>query len=49
MEILLSKRQDFRFGRTEDNYDYVPGLALRQMAYLWIRSDPVAAAEAMSR
>ena len=40
-EILLSRRRNFRFGREESNYDFVPGLALRQMAYLWIRSDPV--------
>lgn len=39
-EILLSERQNFRFGRAEGNYDYVPGLALRQLAYLWIKSDP---------
>jgi cytochrome P450 len=40
-EILLSRRQNFRFGREESNYDFIPGLALRQMAYLWIKSDPV--------
>lgn len=40
-EILLSRRQNFRFAREESNYDFVPGLALRQMAYLWIKSDPV--------
>lgn len=41
MEILLSHRHNFRFGRPSDNYDFVPGLALRQMEYLWIKSDPV--------
>ena len=40
IEILLSRRQNFRFGRDGDNYDFVPGLALRQMEYLWIKSDP---------
>ena len=42
IEILLSRRQNFRFGRDGDNYDFVPGLALRQMEYLWIKSDPAA-------
>jgi cytochrome P450 len=40
-EILLSKRQNFRFARDDDNYNYVPGLALRQLDYLWITSDPL--------
>jgi len=39
-EILLSRRTNFRFARPTDNFDYVPGLALRQLEYLWIRSDP---------
>ncbi len=38
-QILLSQRQNFRLARGADSYDYVPGLALRQMAYLWIQSD----------
>lgn len=42
-EILLSRRQNFRLARGDASYDYVPGLALRQMEYLWIRSDPLAA------
>ena len=42
-QILLSRRQHFRLARGADSYDYVPGLALRQMAYLWIQSDPLAA------
>ncbi|MGI9324069.1 MAG: cytochrome P450 [Pseudomonadales bacterium] len=41
LEILLSRRQNFRFGRAADSYEFVPGLALRQMAYLWIQSDSV--------
>ena len=40
-EILLRRRQNFRFARAESNYDYVPGLALRQLEYLWIKSDPL--------
>lgn len=43
-EILLSRRRNFRFGRADDAFDYVPGLALRQLEYLWIQSDPVEAA-----
>lgn len=39
--ILLEKRRNFRLARGRDSYDYVPGLALRQMACLWIQSDPV--------
>jgi len=42
-EILLSRRRNFRFGRESNAFDYVPGLALRQLKYLWIQSDPVAA------
>ncbi|MDH3641122.1 MAG: cytochrome P450 [Gammaproteobacteria bacterium] len=45
-EILLAQRQNFRFAREQENYDYVPGLALRQLEYLWIESDPVAAGAA---
>jgi cytochrome P450 len=50
-EILLSRRQNFRFAREADNYDYVPGLALRQLEYLWLESDAVevAAVRASSR
>jgi len=40
-EILLSRRQNFRFAAATDNYDYVPGLALRQLEYLRIKSDPL--------
>jgi cytochrome P450 len=40
-EILLSRRQHFRFGRSEDAFAYVPGLALRQLKHLWIQSDPI--------
>ncbi len=43
-EILLSRRANFRFGRERDVFDYVPGLALRQLEYLWIQSDPIEAA-----
>lgn len=46
IEILLSRRRNFRFGRAHDNYDFVPGLALRQMEYLWIKSDPLESAVA---
>jgi len=47
-QVLLSRRQNFRLARGHDSYDYVPGLALRQMAYLWIQSDP-AEAEVLER
>lgn len=40
-EILLSQRQNFRLVGKDKDFDYVPGLALRQMEYLWIKSDPV--------
>lgn len=42
IEVLLRRRKNFRLAFAEGNYDFVPGLALRQMEYLWIRSDPVA-------
>ena len=42
-EILLKRRQNFRFAQEEGNFDHVPGLALRQLEYLWIKSDPAAA------
>ena len=45
-EILLSRRRHFRLARGADSFDYVPGLALRQLKYLWIQSDPAAAAAA---
>lgn len=38
-EILLSRRRNFRYGREKDAFDYQPGLALRQLKYLWIKSD----------
>lgn len=44
-EILLNRRKNFRFGRDEDAFDYVPGLALRQLEHLSIQSDPNEAAE----
>lgn len=40
-EILLSRRQHFRFGRGDDAFAYVPGLALRQLKHLRIQSDPI--------
>ncbi len=43
-QVLLGRRRNFRLARGADSYDYVPGLALRQMAYLWLQSDPVASA-----
>ncbi|MEZ5599025.1 MAG: cytochrome P450 [Pseudomonadales bacterium] len=38
-QVLLSRRRNFRLARGDASYDYVPGLALRQMDYLWIESD----------
>jgi len=43
-QILLEHRKNFRFAYAEENYDHVPGLALRQLDYLWIKSDPAEAA-----
>lgn len=43
-QILLERRKNFRFAYAEENYDHVPGLALRQLEYLWIKSDPAEAA-----
>jgi len=40
-EILLARRQNFRFARENENYDHVPGLALRQLEYLWLQSDTI--------
>jgi cytochrome P450 len=40
-EILLSHRKNFRLAPVDDAYGYLPGLALRQLDYLWIQSDPV--------
>jgi cytochrome P450 len=44
VQILLERRKNFRFAYAEENYDHVPGLALRQLEYLWIKSDPAEAA-----
>jgi cytochrome P450 len=41
-EILLNRRQNFRLAKGADSYDFVPGLALRQMQYLWIQSEAAA-------
>lgn len=47
-QILLSRRRNFRLARGDDSYDYVPGLALRQMAYLWLQSDAAESQRRMS-
>ena len=38
-EILLERRKNFRFVPMESAFEYVPGLALRQLKYLWIQSN----------